>query len=74
MPGLGDGAAALVSLWFVWEAAQLGLPKRKLARMLLNILIDTGVGAVPVAGDVFDVLWKANRRNYAIIEGHFARR
>jgi hypothetical protein len=74
VPGLGDGATALLSLWFIWEGAQLGLPKRKLAHMLLNIGIDAAFGAVPVLGDVFDVVWKANRRNYRIIAAHFAPR
>jgi hypothetical protein len=73
VPGIGDGAMALISLWFVLEAGRLGLPKRKLARMLLNIGIDAAAGAVPVLGDVFDVAWKANRRNYRIIAAHFAR-
>jgi hypothetical protein len=73
IPGIGDSATALISLWFVLEGARLGLPKRKLARMLLNIGLDTAVGAIPVLGDVFDLAWKANRRNYSIIAAHFAR-
>jgi Domain of unknown function (DUF4112) len=71
IPGIGDGAAAAVGLWFVWEAAQLGVPKPKLARMLANLGIDFTVGSVPLLGDVFDVVWKANRRNYRIITEHF---
>jgi hypothetical protein len=74
VPGVGDGATALVSLWIVYEAAQLGLPPAKLARMLANVGIDAAVGAVPVLGDVFDVVWKANRRNLRIIAAHFDRR
>jgi hypothetical protein len=37
-------------------------------RMLFNVLIDVVVGIVPVAGDLFDVAWKANDRNYALLE------
>jgi hypothetical protein len=68
---LGDAASALVSLWIVREAAQLGLPKAKLARMLANIALDTAVGVVPVLGDLFDIVWKSNLRNVAIIDEHF---
>jgi hypothetical protein len=71
VPGIGDGASALLSLWIVHEARAMGLPKAKLARMLANIAIDTAVGAVPVLGDIFDVVWKSNRKNMAIIDEHF---
>jgi hypothetical protein len=72
-PGIGDAAMGAVSLYIVYEAARLGLPKAKLARMLANVGIETAVGAVPVLGDMFDVAFKANLRNIAIIEEHFGR-
>jgi len=71
VPGIGDAASALVSLWIVREARALGVPGPKLARMLANIAIDTAAGAVPVLGDIFDVVWKSNRKNMAIIDEHF---
>lgn len=71
VPGIGDVASALVSLWIVQEARTMGVPPAKLARMLANIAIDTAVGAVPVLGDLFDVIWKSNRKNVAIIDEHF---
>jgi hypothetical protein len=55
----------------VYEARQLGLPKLKLARMLKNVAIEAAAGAVPVLGDLFDVAFKANLRNLAILEEHF---
>jgi len=72
-PGIGDAAMGAVSLYIVYEAARLGLPKAKLARMLANVGIETAVGAVPVLGDMFDIAFKANLRNIAIIEEHFGR-
>jgi hypothetical protein len=70
-PGVGDAVLALISLYFVYEAAGLGLPRRKLARMLWNVAVEAILGAVPVLGDLFDVVWKANLRNVDIIDRHF---
>ncbi len=72
-PGFGDAALALVSLYFVVEAVRLKVPKPVLGRMLANIAIEFAVGAVPLLGDLFDMVWKANLRNVALLERHFAR-
>jgi hypothetical protein len=69
-PGAGDAMLAAVSLWIVWEAARLGVPRAKIVRMLGNVAIETALGSVPVVGDLLDVAWKANLRNLAIIEEH----
>ena len=71
VPGLGDAAGGLISLYIVNEARRLGIPKHKLAKMLGNIGLDFAVGAVPLLGDVFDVMFKANRRNLEVILDHF---
>ena len=70
IPGLGDVASPVFSLFFVWHGLRLGVPKVVLARMVLNVLIDVGVGVVPVVGDVFDFGWKANAWNLALLERH----
>ena len=49
------------------------MPRLLLARMLANVLLEGAVGAVPVAGDAFDVFFRANRRNIALLRAHFAR-
>jgi len=72
-PGFGDLVTTGLSLWIVYEAHQLGVPKRVLVRMLGNVAVDGMIGVVPVAGDVFDVLWRANRRNVRILREHFER-
>ena len=72
-PGVGDAVLASVSLWIVWEARSLGLPKPKLMRMLGNVGVEAAIGAVPILGDAMDVVFKANLRNLAIIDTHFAR-
>ena len=72
-PGIGDAVTTALSLYIVYEAHKLGAPKTVLARMLGNVAIDGVIGVVPVAGDVFDVLWRANRRNMRILHEHLER-
>ena len=74
LPVGGDAALGALSLYIVWRAWQLGLPRARLAQMLGNVAVEVAGGAVPILGDLFDVAFKANLRNIAIIEGHFARR
>ena len=74
IPGIGDAATALVSAYMIYEAQQLGASRRTLVRMLANVGIDALVGAVPVAGDVFDAVWKANKKNIRLLEADLARR
>jgi uncharacterized protein DUF4112 len=70
VPGIGDFVMSLVSLYIVHEARQLGAPVHLLVRMIANIAIDGVVGSAPLAGDIFDVMWRANRRNMALLHGH----
>lgn len=70
VPGVGDALSAALASYIIWEARQLGLPRWKIARMVANVAVDTAVGAIPLAGDVFDVFFKANERNLRIIHDH----
>ncbi len=72
-PGVGDAITTALALYIVYEAHRLGAPKTVLARMLGNVAIDGMVGIVPVAGDVFDVMFRANRRNVRILREHLDR-
>ena len=69
-PAAGDVVLAGISLYIVNEARKLGLPKEKIARMLANIGVEAAAGAVPLLGTLFDMGFKANLRNIAIIEEH----
>ena len=73
-PAVGDALLGLVSLYIVWEARQLGAPGALLGRMLANVAIEVVGGAVPLVGDVFDVVFKANLRNIALLEDWLKRR
>jgi hypothetical protein len=67
VPGLGDVVAALLSLLIPLAAWIRGVPYVTLIRMLANVSIGLLVGTIPVFGDIFDVLWKANHRNFALL-------
>jgi len=70
VPVVGDVIGAALGAYVIWEASNLGLPKWKLWRMAGNVAFDTAVGAVPVAGDVFDFLFRSNTRNLRIVKRH----
>jgi Domain of unknown function (DUF4112) len=67
LPGIGDTITTALSAYVVYEAYRLGAPGHLLARMVANVAFDGVVGAVPVAGDVLDVLFRANRRNVRLL-------
>ena len=73
IPGLGDAAAGLVSAYIVVLGARLGLPKHVLVRMVGNVAVDVVFGSVPLLGSVFDLFYKANRRNLRLLERHLER-
>ena len=66
-PAIGDIITTALSLFIVHEAYQLGTPGHVIARMLGNVALDSVLGAVPLVGDAFDVLWRANRRNMRLL-------
>jgi hypothetical protein len=68
VPGVGDAIGALISVFILNEARMLGAPRSVLLRMSGNILIETIIGAIPFAGDLFDAGFKANMRNIALLE------
>ena len=70
VPIIGDLITAMMGAYIVWEARNLGLPKWKLWWMGGNIAVDTAIGAIPVAGDLFDFAFRSNTRNLRIIHRH----
>jgi hypothetical protein len=73
IPGAGDIAGGLLSAFVIVQAAKLGAPQSVLARMVMNVAVDSIVGAVPILGDLFDIGWKSNTRNTALLEQYVAR-
>ncbi|THF69115.1 MAG: DUF4112 domain-containing protein, partial [Methylophaga nitratireducenticrescens] len=70
IPGIGDFIGGLLSSVIIYKAHQLGVPRMILGRMIINMVIDTVLGAIPVAGDVFDFVWKANKRNVVLLDDY----
>jgi hypothetical protein len=72
IPGIGDLVTSFVSLYLLSAARQFGVPRVTLLRMALNVVIDLVLGAIPFIGDAFDLFWKANQRNLALLRKHAA--
>ncbi|WP_338028095.1 DUF4112 domain-containing protein [Croceibacterium selenioxidans] len=70
VPIFGDLLGAALGSYIIWEARNLGLPRWKLWRMAGNVAVDTAIGAIPFAGDVFDVFFRSNTRNLKIVKKH----
>jgi hypothetical protein len=72
VPGIGDAAGAILGAWILVEAARLRASRATLVRVFYNIAVDALGGTIPLLGDAFDVVWKANLRNVALLERHLA--
>lgn len=71
IPFAGDGVTALVSIMLVYTMGKHGASNKLIARMLLNVLIDFVVGAIPVLGWIFDFYYKANDKNVQLLKEHY---
>lgn len=67
-PGVGDAVTTIAGVWLIGQAVRLNVPRKTLIRMIINLGLDSTLGAVPLLGDLFDLYWKSNRRNADIIE------
>ena len=72
IPGAGDLASLGPSAYLIYRGHRLGARKRTILRMTANTGLDFIVGAVPVLGDVFDLVFKANNRNFALLRKELA--
>ena len=68
IPGGGDIIGCLFSLYILRTAIRMKLPKTAILSIIFNIILDTTIGIIPIAGDIFDIFWKSNKRNMRIIE------
>ena len=68
VPGFGDFVGAVFGAYGVLVARQLGAPLVLQTRMLGNVLLDATLGAIPVAGDLFDFAFKPHLRNLALLD------
>lgn len=70
VPVVGDLVSGGIGLFVVWRGSRLGMPRVIVARMLANTAIDIAIGAIPFIGDAFDLWFKANTRNLALVRRH----
>lgn len=73
IPYVGDAASALVSGSIILNSLKYGLPRALVAQMVANMFVDLLFGSIPIAGDLFDIAFKANERNIALVRAHLAR-
>jgi len=70
IPGIGDVLAGILSCLLILGAWVRGVPYVTLFRMVINVGIGVIVGAIPFAGDLFDIAWRPNHRNFALMARH----
>lgn len=69
VPGIGDVLGGVASCIIILAAWIRGVPNVTVVRMVANVGIEVVVGSIPLIGDMFDIAWRANRRNYALLTG-----
>lgn len=74
LPVVGPVASTAVSAYLIWKARRLGISKGMMLRMIGNVGVDALISAVPVAGSVGDIFFRANLRNMALLRRHLDRR
>lgn len=72
IPGVGDAATALISLYLIGEAKTAGASNKILGKMAFNVALEFIVGLIPIVGDLFDIGWRANLRNVALLRQEIA--
>jgi len=71
LPGGGDWVTWAAGLYVFWEGLRLGAPRSLLLRMAWNLTVDLLLGVIPIAGDAFDIWFRAHRRNVTLLFDHF---
>ena len=70
IPGVGDAATAILSFYLIFMAARAGASFSLIMQMIVNVLIDTVIGALPILGDLFDFVFRANAINAKLLREH----
>ena len=70
VPGIGDVMSGAIGAYLIYEAQRLGIPRSALMRMIANVAFDTAIGAIPIAGDIWDFFFRSNDRNMQILARH----
>lgn len=71
LPFIGSFSGFIAGGVMLLMAIQAGASGKVIIKMLMNILVDYIIGSIPIVGQVFDFVYKANNRNVALLERHF---
>jgi hypothetical protein len=71
VPGFGDVVSFLLSSGLILAMIKKGASGKALSLMIVNVILDTTLGSIPLIGDVFDLFFKANKRNLDLYQDHF---
>ncbi|MGE0765448.1 MAG: DUF4112 domain-containing protein [Hyphomicrobiaceae bacterium] len=74
IPVVGDVISHVISSYIIWEARRLGVSRWTMTRMIGNSVTDFAIGIVPLVGDAFDVAFRANMRNLALLKAEMERK
>jgi len=74
VPVIGDVISHAISSYIIWEARRLGVSRWTMTRMIGNSMSDFAIGLVPFIGDAFDVAFRANMRNLALLKAEMERK
>ncbi len=74
VPVVGDLVSQVVASYIIWEARRIGVSRWTMARMIGNSAVDTVVGFIPFVGDAFDVAFRANMKNLALLRSHLEKK
>ena len=68
IPGIGDATMTLAALRIVYLGRKMGVPEDIQSKMMRNVVVDFGLGFIPIFGDLVDIFYKANRKNVHLME------
>jgi hypothetical protein len=74
IPVAGDVATGIAGTYALATAIRLKLHPIAAVQIGWNLLFDTVIGAIPILGDIFDVFFKSNTKNFMVIEKHLTRK
>ena len=68
IPGGGDLVGGIISIYVMHSGIKMGVSRKTIIRMFVNIALEFVIGCIPILGDLFDATWKSNQRNVKLIE------
>lgn len=68
VPGVGDVISLIFSGYLIWIAYKIKVPQKAINTMIKNLIIDLIIGIIPFFGEIGDFWYKANEKNWAILQ------